>query len=90
MEENRRNTIGNSKVTHNVSDKVKFKLLYKRIVDRYETITSFCSTVGISYTNLWKKLAGIRVITLAEALKWSEALDIEPQEFERFFGKHHG
>ncbi len=89
MAENRRNAIGNSKVTHTISDKVIFKLLYKRIASRYDTIASFCSTVGITYTNLWKKLAGLRTITLSEALKWSKALDIEPQDFDRYFGKNH-
>ena len=89
MTENRRNTVGNSKVTHTITDKVKYKLLYKRIVDRYETIASFCSTVGIAYSNLWKKLAGIRGITLAEAMKWAEALDIEPNEFSKYFGRNH-
>ena len=83
------NVVGNSRVTHNISDKVRYKLLYKRIVDRYETIASFCSTVGIVYSNLWKKLAGTRSISLAEALKWSEALDIEPEEFNKYFGKNH-
>ena len=89
MVENRRNAIGNSIVNHAISDKVQFKLLYKRIIDRYTTIASFCSTVGITYTNLWKKPAGIRTITLSEALKWSKALDIEPQDFDRYFGKNH-
>lgn len=88
MAENRRNTIGNSGVNHTISDKVKFKLLYKRIVERYDTIASFCSTVGITYTNLWKKLAGLRTITLSEALKWTQALDIDPQDFDRYFGKN--
>lgn len=83
------NTVGNSRTSHIITDNIKFKLLYKRIVDRYGTISSFCSTVGIAYTNLWKKLAGLRVITLSEAMKWSEALDIEPEEFSKYFGRQH-
>lgn len=89
MAENTRNTIGNCGVNHTISDKIRYKLLYKRIVDRYDTIASFCSTVGIAYTSLWKKLAGIRTISLEEALKWTQALDIDPQDFDRYFGKKH-
>jgi transcriptional regulator with XRE-family HTH domain len=61
------------------------KMLKKRLENVGMTQKELASAIGISQPALSQKLTGVRPLTLAEAERIANALEIEPRDFGRYF-----
>lgn len=63
----------------------KYQKLRGRIVEKFGSIGAFADAVGISRTQMSKKLQGKAGISQKEIIQWSEILDIEQAEYSDFY-----
>ena len=62
-----------------------YKKLRGRIIEKFGSIGAFADAVGISRTQMSKKLQGKAGISQKEIIQWSEILDIEQAEYSDFY-----
>ena len=63
----------------------KYQKLRGRIIEKFGSIGAFADAVGISRTQMSKKLQGKAGISQKEIIQWSEILDIEQAEYSDFY-----
>lgn len=63
----------------------KYQKLRGRIIERYGTIGAFADAVGISRTQMSKKLKGKSGISQLDIILWSDLLDIKQTEYSDFY-----
>ena len=61
------------------------KRLRGRIVEKYDTIGAFAERIGLSRVSTSKKLNGTVRFSSDDIRKWSELLDITPDEIGKYF-----
>ena len=65
--------------------KFNYNKLRGRIVEKYGTLSNFSEAIGISFVALSKKMNNLIAISQKEIIKWSELLDIAPNEIGVYF-----
>ena len=61
------------------------KRLRGRIVEKYDTIGAFAKTIGLSRVSTSAKLNGTVRFNSDDIRKWSEILEITPDEIGKYF-----
>jgi transcriptional regulator with XRE-family HTH domain len=63
----------------------EYNKLRGRIVEMYGTQEAFARKIGISRNSLSLKMTGKTSFSQADIIKWSELLDIKPNEIGQYF-----
>ena len=61
------------------------KRLRGRIVEKYDTIAAFAKAIGLSRVSTSAKLNGTVRFNSEDIRKWSELLEITPDEIGKYF-----
>lgn len=62
-----------------------YNKLRGRIIEKYGTLKDFAANIGTSYVSVSKKICGKTGFSQEDIVKWSEYLDIKPDEYSIYF-----